>query len=233
MNTAKTSYSTVGGGRNNWASSYYSTVSGGDSSTAEGPYSTVPGGNHNTASGNCSFAAGYRAVASHDGSFVWADSTGVGCWDTGDNQFLIRASGGVGIGTSNPTAALDVAGTVQAQTVTITSDREAKQDFEAVDKKDILQRLASLPIQTWTFKQQAGTRHIGPVAQDFYAAFGVGADDKHIATVDTDGVALAAIQGLNQVVKEKEARIEALEKEMAGLKSLINTLVQKSNGGGL
>src|SRR5437588_461132 len=64
------------------------------------------------------------------------------------------------------------------------------------------------------------------MAQDFSAAFKVGADDKHIATVDADGVALAAIQGLNQVVKEKEARIQALERTVAELKELVTRFTE-------
>jgi trimeric autotransporter adhesin len=59
------------------------------------------------------------------------------------------------------------------------------------------------------------------VAQDFYAAFALGTDDKHIATVDAEGVALAAIQGLNQKLEETEARISVLEKTVAQLKTLI------------
>jgi hypothetical protein len=62
------------------------------------------------------------------------------------------------------------------------------------------------------------------VAQDFHAAFNVGEDDQHIATVDADGVALAAIQGLNEVVKEKEARIAALEKQNVSLESRLAVL---------
>jgi trimeric autotransporter adhesin len=72
------------------------------------------------------------------------------------------------------------------------------------------------------------TQHVGPMAQDFHAAFGVGPDDKHIATVDADGVALAAIQGLNQKLeqqlKEKDARISALEETVAELREIVSAL---------
>ena len=73
--------------------------------------------------------------------------------------------------------------------------------------------------------------HIGPMAQDFHAAFGVGADDKHIATVDADGVALAAIQGLNQKV---EGEVTALRAENAALKQRlekIEHLMNRQDGG--
>jgi hypothetical protein len=99
---------TVGGGAHNFARGAYSVVAGGggsgypDSNSALGDYSTIPGGTRNVASGNYSFAAGRRAHALHHGSFVWADTTDADFASTGDNQFLIRASGGVGVGTNNP-----------------------------------------------------------------------------------------------------------------------------------
>ena len=78
-----------------------------------------------------------------------------------------------------------------------------KEKFTPVDNQEILERVASLPISRWNFKTDGQTRHIGPMAQDFYAAFKVGPDDKHIATVDESGVALAAIQGLERKAEGK------------------------------
>src|SRR6185437_706176 len=77
------------------------------------------------------------------------------------------------------------------------SDRNLKEKFTSINPLEVLNRVASLPITSWNFKADT-TRHIGPMAQDFYSAFNVGTDPKHIATVDESGVALAAIQGLNQ-----------------------------------
>ena len=82
-------------------------------------------------------------------------------------------------------------------------------------------KVAALPITLWNFKTDAGTRHIGPMAQDFHSAFNVGTDDKHIATVDEGGVAFAAIQGLNQKLEEKDARIAELEKRLTDRKSVV------------
>ena len=65
------------------------------------------------------------------------------------------------------------------------------------------------------------------MAQDFYAAFNIGSDDKHISTVDEGGVALAAIQGLNEKLKEKDAKIEAMEKRLADLEELIKSSTHK------
>ena len=71
-----------------------------------------------------------------------------------------------------------------------------------------------MPVTEWSYKDDPGTRHIGPVAQDFRQSFQVGTDDKHIATIDEGGVALAAIKGLDQLLKEKDAEIQALKKRL-------------------
>jgi hypothetical protein len=95
-----------------------------------------------------------------------------------------------------------------------------------------------LPIMQWSFKEFPGARHLGPMAQDFHAAFGVGLDDKHIATVDADGVALAAIQGLNEKVEvrsqKSEVSIQKLRAENAALKQRLEQLervMNRENGG--
>jgi len=113
-NMASGNSATVGGGLENTASGSGATVGGGTQNTASGNRATVGGGRDNTASGQYSFAAGQRAKALHDGTFVWADSTMADFSSTATNQFLIRAGGGLGINKNNPAAALDVNGTVKA-----------------------------------------------------------------------------------------------------------------------
>jgi hypothetical protein len=98
----------VGAGQHNRASGVRASVSGGGFNIASGDAATIPGGTYNTAAGENSFAAGQQAQAIHDGSFVWADRAFADFSSTAVNQFLIRASGGVGIGTDRPTKALDV-----------------------------------------------------------------------------------------------------------------------------
>jgi hypothetical protein len=87
--------------------------------------------------------------------------------------------------------------------------------FAPVNAKAVLEKVAALPITSWHFTNDVATTHLGPMAQDFYAAFNIGPDDKHIATVDEGGVALAAIQGLDQKVETENA---ALRAENADLK---------------
>ena len=107
---------------------------------------------------------------------------------------------------------LDSAGNLQVLgTVSSASDRNVKSNFAAVNPREVLDKLNALPIETWSYKADGGAvRHIGPVAQDFKAAFNLGADDKTIATVDADGVTMAAVQGLYQLMLEKEKRNEEL-----------------------
>ncbi|HYG82702.1 MAG TPA: tail fiber domain-containing protein, partial [Pyrinomonadaceae bacterium] len=95
------------------------------------------------------------------------------------------------------------------------SDRSMKTNFAAVNPREILRGVLGLPISTWNYKSQdKAVRHIGPMAQDFFAAFKVGESDKTIATIDPDGVALAAIQGLNEELKDRDARIDTLQQQV-------------------
>ncbi len=137
------------------------------------------------------------------------------------NGTQIITNGNVGIGTNNPVSALHVVGTVTATAFNPPSDRNLKENFVAVSSRDVLEKVAGLSISRWNFKGDTATLHVGPMAQDFHAAFGLGTDDRHIATVDADGVALAAIQGLNQKVEAREA---SLRKENAELKARLERL---------
>ncbi|HET9531928.1 MAG TPA: DNRLRE domain-containing protein [Blastocatellia bacterium] len=110
-NTASGNSSAVGGGLNNSARGVSSTVGGGTNNLADGNFATVPGGFANRARGNSSFAAGFGAKANHNGAFVWADSTNANFDSTANDQFLIRAAGGVGINTNAPLSILTISGT--------------------------------------------------------------------------------------------------------------------------
>jgi len=218
LNSASAGGATVGGGGDNAASGAASTIAGGQSNTAAGINATVPGGKANTASGNWSLAAGLRAKATHTGAFVWGDSNNVDKPSSAMNEFNVYASGGVRLfsDSSATTGALLAAG---SGTWSMLSDRNAKENIEPVDAGEILERVLAMPLSTWNYREQgASVRHLGPMAQDFHEAFGLGVSDTRIDSVDPDGVALAAIQGLNAELRaeiaalrlEKDAALEAL-----------------------
>ena len=237
QNMATNLYATVGGGPNNTAGGYASVVVGGDNNTATGTGATASG-EHNTASGTDAFAAGLHAQATNNGAFVWADTQGANFGSTNNDSFNVRAQGGARFVTSGKGMTVD--GNVYANGVALTSDRSAKENFAAVQAQTVLAEVSSLPITEWNYKtDRQDVRHLGPMAQDFRAAFGLdGADDKHISVVDEGGVALAAIQGLNEKVesgKQKaETQIQELKAENAELKARLEKLEQlmnEENGG--
>jgi hypothetical protein len=105
------------------------------------------------------------------------------------------------------------------------SDRNLKTDFATVNPGEVLAKVAGLPVSSWRYTNElAQVRHIGPMAQDFMQAFRLGSDDKLIGYVDENGVALAAIQGLNQKVEEKDAEIRQHATELVELKQRLEDL---------
>ena len=100
-----------------------------------------------------------------------------------------------------------------AGTLTENSDKNNKMAIQPIDADEVLQKVASLPVSSWTYKHDAdaGIRHIGPMAQDFYALFGTGASEKGISTLDTSGVALAAIKALHAENAQLRSDLEELK----------------------
>lgn len=135
----------------------------------------------------------------------------IGLADPGDN-FLIRDQSG-----SQNSFSLAAGGNLTILgTLTENSDKNRKMAIIPVDSEEILKKVSMLPVAAWTYKQDAeeGIRHIGPMAQDFYALFGTGASETGISTIDTSGVALAAIQALTAQNEELLQRLEMLEKKV-------------------
>ncbi len=226
---------TIAGGNSNSSSGFDASVGGGNGNLASGGGAMVPGGISNLAQGNTSFAAGLRAKSYNHGCFTWADANNFDYGCSINNAFTARATGGVffvtGInGSGGTTAGVTVA--AGGNSWATLSDRNSKTDVAAVDNRQLLEKLAQVPITSWRYKtQDSDIRHIGPMAQDFRAAFGLGEDDTHINTIDTDGVSLAAIQGLYEISQEKDAQIarqqgqvEVLEAQVAALRRQLDAL---------
>lgn len=238
---ANTIGGTVGGGFGNFAFSDYAAIAGGSNNQA-GPWAAVPGGASNLALGAYSLAAGRQAFSSNDtvgttryaGTFVWADSNanagaGQNFFASAQDQFAVRSRGGVVFKVAAAASAADGAAGCSipaggAASWSCSSDRNLKDGVVPVAVRDVLSKVIAMPLSTWQFK---GTdrRHLSPMAQDFWAAFGLGENDRTITASDVSGVALAAIQGLNQKLEDekrtsrvKDAKINKLERELAAIK---------------
>ncbi len=218
---------TVVGGGTNLTAAASATVLGGAGNEASGRYSTTVGGYFNRAEGSWSLAAGDAAQADRDGCFVWADQGG-GLEESPEckihplgqtpysasNVFVARARGGFefvtnvdAAGTPNAGVRLGAGGSVWLSV----SDRDRKHGFQEIDPREVLRRVVALPITTWKYDAEvSGARHMGPMAQDFHAAFGLGDDDRHVTSIDEAGVVLGAIQGLDAVCKDGDAALDAL-----------------------
>lgn len=238
---ANVGYFSFAAGENARASGDYG-VSLGARNVAAG-VSTFAVGEQNTASGAASVAMGYHAhTNARQGSFVFADRSTLDTLRAGVNHSANwRTSGGFRIFTSSD---LSTGLTIQSGSVvsnwgqsnaviststgaylsntgvwTNTSDVNRKHLFENISGEDILMKIRGLSITRWSYRTDDDRiRHIGPMAQDFYAAFKLGNDDKAIGTVDADGVALAGIKALEERTSKLAAELQALKAENAALR---------------
>jgi trimeric autotransporter adhesin len=146
------------------------------------------------------------------GAIVLADSGGVANAAPTVERLVANATGVIVNGTFNNN-----------------SDRNAKKNFASVSPSDLLDKVLRLPISEWSYKTDPATRHIGPMAQDFYSVFNIGTDEKHIAPIDEGGVALAAIQGLNQKLQETQQAVKAKDGEIQSLQQQNGLLAERLN----
>jgi len=218
-------YSTLLGGAKNQSVGNFSAIGGGQNNVATGYGSTIPGGLMNEASGNFTTALGRRAKARHDGAVVIADGSDHDLTSSQPNQFLLRASGGVEI-YSSPLNNAGVSLAPGSGSFSSLSDVDMKEDFRQLDGRDVVAKVASMPIYNYKYKTQEGVRHMGPTAQDFSSAFGVGEDERHISVVAADGVALAAIQGLHSIIQDKDKEIGNLTTKVDAMAQQMQVMTQ-------
>ena len=236
-------------GTNNAAGGKWSFVGGGSANAAGGAFSAVLGGVANVAQGDYSVAAGRRAKTyepgalpvNHHGAFAFADGNDLDFHSAASNEFAARATGGVRFvtaidGTGTPTWTCGVSGGAGGSWG-CSSDRALKADLVPVELATLLTRLAAMPVYRWVARDDLRRiPHVGPTAQDFMAAFGLGDDDRMIGFADAQGVALAAIKGLDQKIDERaatlhdEARarqdeIALLKRELAELRRALDDLL--------
>jgi hypothetical protein len=221
-----------GNGHQVGSNSRFNNISGGFTHVIadHAEFATVAGGFRNFAT-NRAFAAGTWAIAQHNGAFVWGDSTDEGFYSpqaavssTNANSVTMRAAGGYRL-FSNTNMSSGVFLAPGAGSWTSLSDRNTKENFRPVNPRAVLDKLVALPVSTWNYKSQPDVvRHIGPTAQDFKGAFDVGESETGITGIDADGVALAAIQGLNQKLEDQAVELEARERELNSLKARLSAL---------
>lgn len=224
FNTAASNSATAFGYQS--AAGAFASVAAGFQAIANGDEAVAIGRNVRTgAVGSAVLGTNAWVQTSAPGTFVWADrSTSTDFVATAPNEFGVRSAGGVYFYTNaSLTTGLRIAAS-GSQWLTH-SDVNMKHLFRDLDGEDVLAKIARMPVQEWSYKSQdASIRHVGPTAQDFNAAFGLGEDPLRIGTLDADGIALAAVKALesrtralndqltrdNDELRVRLARLEAL-----------------------
>ncbi len=241
--TASADYATAMGGSsiasaNSSTAMGQATVAGGDYATAMG-FQTQASGISSTAMGAASIAAGLasvamgtRAIANGAGSFVFADRSSTATHTAAENQFMVRAHGGIGLN-SGTNIGCDLPAGVGAWACT--SSRHAKEGFEDVDGETVLAKLSRIRIQRWHYLGTPSA-HVGPTAEDFHGAFGLGEGPTTITTVDADGIALLGVQTLERrttdLRTELRAEVAALRAELAAVRQEMWAAEERSRMGG-
>jgi hypothetical protein len=213
-------------GYNTHATGLYSLAAGVNSAATNG--ASVALGSEAIASGPAAIALGFRVTAggygsvvlgsrgvaepAASGTFIFADtSTSSNFTGFAPNEFLVRAAGGTAF-YSNASLTAGVSLAPNGGAWASVSDVNMKENFRDLLADDVLAKIARMPIREWNYKaQDAAIRHVGPTAQDFHAAFGLGEDPLRISTIDADGIALRAIQALVHEVTTLRERVAQLE----------------------
>lgn len=261
---ANSDHTALGGGRGNTVvdSTLYATIAGGQDNVlgTGADHSAIGGGVGNTIASNANasvigggetntvgingygnvIGGGERNTIADDA--VYATIAGGTSNDMGENASGSVIGGGYRFFTGTGTAGAELP--AGATSWTTLSDRNQKKDVRPADCSSILERLVRIPVSHWRYTWEASdsASHLGPMAQDFKAAFYPGRDDTRLSTLEVDGVALAAIQGLNEKVDGRMQSAEVNIRELRGenaelrqtvdeLKQLVQAMNHKLNGG--
>jgi hypothetical protein len=247
-NTVTGATSTIAGGVGNSITSHSSAIAGGAENSIAGFYAAIPGGLADTldVDANYAMAFGYGVYGNTEYRAIFFDSTHPGtirinCDDrevNGAPGDAIIVAGTLGFDNGNG-AYLSAGGDWMSS-----SSRSVKENFRPLDGNEILDKLSRVPIERWDY---VGTNehHIGPMAEDFVAAFDVGSslddgtrDNKHLSARDVAGVALIGVQELSRITQElrkKTDELDELRAEMTRMRALLETILaerSRSSGGG-
>lgn len=184
-------------------------------------YNVTADQDHTTAMGKFASNNGFQ------GTFIWSDGSAQASADTfrntANNEFAARATGGFRFRTNlgGTTGCNLPAG---SGVFNCTSSRTTKENFSLVNGEDVLSRLSKVPVSTWNYISEGnGSRHMGPMAEDFYTAFGLGTSDKSIGVQDLAGVSIAAVKAL----EARTAQLQAKTAEVEQLRSKVTELEQR------
>ncbi|HEX8352743.1 MAG TPA: tail fiber domain-containing protein, partial [Pyrinomonadaceae bacterium] len=184
-------------------------------------YNVTADQDHTTAMGKFATNNGFA------GTFIWSDGSATASADTfrntANNEFAARATGGFRFRTNlgGTTGCNLPAG---SGVFNCTSSRATKENFTFVDGDDVLARLRKVPVSTWNYIAEGQqSRHLGPMAEDFYSAFRLGTTDKAIGIQDAVGVSLAAVKALDARTTELQQKTEEVDQ----LRAKVNTLEQR------
>ena len=256
LNSASGDNAVVAGGSYNTTNAYHAAIGGGFNHTVNGQYATVPGGYFNHADGDYSFAAGRQARANDDGAFVWADSTGGDFTSTGDDQFLIRAAGNVGVGVTDPSEQIDTIGTARLRgieiaassypNVVVDDDGKLWEQASSIRYKTNIADLdansdAVLSLRPVSFQwKTSGRQDIGLIAEEVDEVLTdlvIYGKDGRPNSVKYDRVAVyllpvvktqqARIEALEVIAKQKNAELASLRNDNVELRTLIGELAER------
>jgi hypothetical protein len=235
-NTVSSISGTAFGGSNTVAGSGCMAIGSQNTIGATGGGSCFALGVLNVSNANQGYAIGERANVGNSKAMVISlgNSFGVDTTDSGSGTFTLRAINGIYLTNTTGTGSITTGHLIDTVTGaylttggtwTNSSDRNKKQNFRDVEGEEVLRKLANMPITTWSYRNESSAvRHLGPMAQDFYAAFALGDSDKAISTVDEGGVALAAAKALETRTSAQQQEIDALRAENAELRQRLERL---------
>jgi hypothetical protein len=189
-------------------------------------YNVTADQDHTTALGKFASNNGFS------GTFIWSDGSATASADTfrntANNEFAARASGGFRFRT-NLTGTTGCNLPAGSGVFNCTSSRYTKENFMGVSGEDVLTRLRKVPVTSWNYISEGQqVRHLGPMAEDFYGAFGLGTSDKAIGVQDLAGINLAAAQALDQRTAELQKENAQLRTQLTALEQRLAALEQKA-----
>ncbi|MBT4640778.1 MAG: tail fiber domain-containing protein [Deltaproteobacteria bacterium] len=175
---------------------------------------------------NTAMSSNWKISNAYDWLIFQKDDNGyAGLSMTGDGTTRISNAAASYLFDLDSSGNLAITGSLTAAGTNYPSDRSLKENLEEVDPQQILNALSNIPISTWNYLDNSPSiHHMGAMAQDFYAAFELGVDNRHISPLDTAGVSFAAIQALNQKLLEKEIEIAEVRDENSELSKRLEKL---------